>query len=39
LREGEMGWACNTQDDRKRDKKVWFEDSEGRETDIKVDEV
>jgi hypothetical protein len=26
-----MGGACNTQDDRKRDTKVWFEDSERRE--------
>ena len=29
-----MGGACNTQDDRKRDKKVWFEDSEGRDRHI-----
>jgi hypothetical protein len=26
-----MGGACNKQNERKRDKKVWFEDTEGRD--------
>jgi len=36
-REGEMGGACNTQDDRKREAKFLLLDSEGR--DSMVDEV